>query len=693
MSHHPRILVTAALPYANGSIHIGHLVEYLMTDIYVRALRMAGEDAIYVCADDTHGTPIELSARKAGVTPEAFVAKIAEEHARDFAAFDIHFDHYDSTNSEENRRWAYEIYEKLKAGGHVERRSLEQLYDPEAQRFLPDRFVRGKCPKCGAPDQYGDVCEVCASTYEPTDLVEPYSVISGAKPVLRSSEHLFVRLSDFTPFLREWSAVPGRMQPEIHRFIQSWLEQGLEQWCISRDAPYFGFEIPGEKDKYFYVWLDAPVGYISSSERWAQKVGKPDAADALWRRGEGKIVHVIGKDIIYFHTLFWPAMLKAAGLKTPDHVHVHGMLTVNGVKMSKSRGTFIQAATFREYVDPLYLRYYFASKIGPSAEDIDLSLEELVNRVNAELVNNLANLVARGVSFLATKLGGHYGSLAPDSTHHFERVRQLVVDAREAYRRFDLAGAVRAGVEIASLGNKLFQDGAPWALAKTDEHAARQLVTLCLNIARSATVVVAPAVPGFARKVYPMLGLEGEPQSFAEAEIFELVERPVGTPGRIIDRLERAALERVVEASKPPEAAEASSPEASAKGGAKAAAKAPAKIEVPPLAPEITIDDFGKIDLRVGLVLAADTVEGAKKLLRLTIDVGEARPRNVFAGIREAYEPAQLVGRRVAVVANLKPREMRFGVSEGMVLAGGPGGKDVWVLTLADDAVPGAQIK
>lgn len=673
-----KTLITSALPYANGSIHIGHLVEYLMTDVYVRGLRMSGQEVVYVCADDTHGTPIELNAKKAGVSPEDFVARFAKEHLEDFTSFGIRFDSFYSTNSEENRRWSEEIYEKLKAGGHVERRTISQLYDEEAGRFLPDRFVKGTCPKCGATDQYGDVCESCKSTYDPTDLLEPKSAITGSTPVVRETDNIFVRLGDFTEALKVWTSVEGHLQPEIKRFVDNWLEGGLQDWCISRDAPYFGFEIPGEPGKYFYVWLDAPVGYIASSENWAKQAGCPEEVDRMWRDKEVRLVHVIGKDIIYFHTLFWPAMLHAADLKTPDKVQVHGMLLVDGVKMSKTRGTFINAATFREHLDPLYLRYYFAAKQTGGSEDIDLVLTEFVERVNAELVNTVANLVSRAAAFLKNKLGGSYGALPAGFEAELSEVKDKLAIAEQAYLRFDSASAVRAAVEIAQLGNKIFQDNAPWALIKTDKAKTLELVTLCLNIARAATVALAPAVPEFAKKVYGVFGLEGGPAAFEEGGRFDLVERPMGEPLRLVDRITTAQLEAIVEASKE---------EQPAQGGLQKAE------DFEPLAEEITIDSFLKVDLRVGLVLKAELVEGAKKLLRLTVDVGEGRARNIFAGIREAYAPEQLEGKKVAVVANLKPRKMRFGVSEGMVLAAGPGGKDIQVLSVPDDAKPGSQIR
>lgn len=699
------ILVTAALPYANGSIHIGHLLEYTMTDIYVRALRLAGEDAVYICSDDTHGTPIELSAQKAGVAPEVFVARFAEEHLADFKSFEIRFDSFYSTNSLENRVWVYEIFEKLKAGGYVQRKPLEQLYDEKAGRFLPDRFVKGTCPKCGANDQYGDVCEVCSSTYEPTDLIDPYSVVTGTKPVLKTSEHLFVDLAAFKPMLEKWASTPGRLQPSTRKFVEAWISQGLRDWCISRDPPYFGFQIPGEPEKYFYVWFDAPVGYISSTENWAKSIGKPELAEDIWRRGKGRIEHVIGKDIVYFHTLFWPATLYAAGLTVPSRVQVHGMLTVDGVKMSKSRGTFINASTFRKHVEPVFLRYYFASKIGPNPEDVDLSIDEFVNRVNADLVNNLANLVVRGVQ-LIHRMGGRYGNIHPDATEHLETAKQKLSEAEGCYRAFDLAGATRLAIEVASLGNKLFQDGTPWKLANTDQNAARDLVTLCLNLARAATVILAPVTPSLVEKIYGLLGLPGTPQSFREGAAFDLTDRPTGEPGHVLARFERKAFEAAIEDSKPPELKEAEAKERAekaARGEAEGdeapkkaeAKKSPKKADKEPEPPkEIGIEKFLEIDLRVGLILKAELVEGSDRLLRLTVDVGEAKPRNILAGIRAAYEPALIEGKKIAVVANLAPRKMKdFGTSEGMVLAGGPGGKDIWLCTLSPEAVPGARIR
>ena len=706
-------LITAALPYANGSIHIGHLVEHVMTDVHVRARRLAGDEALFICADDTHGTPIEVNARKAGISPEAFVAKFYDEHLADFRAFQIEFDHYDSTNSEENKAWAYEIYGKLKEKGFVSRRPMMQLFDEKAQRFLPDRFVRGECPNCGAKDQYGDACESCGKTYEPTDLKNPYSTETGTTPVLRESTHLFVALAPFAESLKAWTTTPGRLGDETKNFVAEWISGGLKDWCISRDAPYFGFPIPGEPGKFFYVWMDAPVGYISSTTRWAKKIGKPELADLYWRKNGAHITHVIGKDIVYFHTLFWPAMLEAAELTRPARVHVHGMLTVDGVKMSKTRGTFINAKTFREFVDPVYLRYFFASRLGSSNADIDLSMEEFTNTVNAGLVKNFANLISRAITIL--KDGGRYGQLPPGSETHREFVRARVeAAAKTYYPAFDSASAVAAAIEVASLANKIFQDAEPWKRAKTEPEAARDIATLCLNLARSAAVILAPVVPSLIESVYKILGLPGAPKSFDEANAFDLVDRPIGTPARILDPVDKKQLEAIVEASKPKDGAPTETPQPTngeekrkaPKAEPPAGAIAPVNASKAEAAPskgapaekgppaEISVEELAKVDLRVGLVLSADLVEGADKLLKLSIDLGEPKgPRTIFAGLRSAYEPAALIGKRVVVVANLKPRKMRFGISEGMVLAAGPGGKDIWVLGVPDGAPPGSEIK
>ncbi|MBI4821622.1 MAG: methionine--tRNA ligase [Deltaproteobacteria bacterium] len=694
-------LVTAALPYANGSIHLGHLVEYLMTDIWVRALRLLGEEAYFVCADDTHGTPVEIAALKEGITPEQFIAKMGDEHLRDFSAFGIEFDSYYSTNTDENRKWVHEIYAKLQAADLVRTRRVDQLFDEKAQRFLPDRFVRGECPNCHSKDQYGDVCESCGKTYAPTDLITPYSTLTGTRPISKSTEHQFVELARLTEFLRDWTSAAGRLQPEIRNSLEGWLTQGLADWCISRDAPYFGFEIPNLPNKYFYVWIDAPVGYIASTDNLARLLNRPGLSEAFWREGGANIVHVIGKDIVYFHTLFWPAMLKTAGLTLPSQVRVHGMLTVNGVKMSKSRGTFVLASTYSKHLDPSYLRYYYASKIGPKPEDLDLSIVELSTRVNAELVNNVGNLVYRSAPFLATKLGGLYGKLPAGSEAVVAEARSRIREAAEAYRAFDLATAVRCALAIAEVGNKIFQDAEPWRTAASEPDKTRDTITLCANLGRAAITLLAPVVPDVVERAAKVLGID-PPKHFDEAAAFDLIDRPVSPPTeRILDRLDAKKLEQIIEESKVKDAApEPEKKKKEAKKVAEPEKKGPAQAAKPeakgaPEGPpkEITIDEFSKIDLRVGLVKLAELVEGADKLLKLTIDLGEPDPRTVFAGIRTAYTPEQVTGRKVAVVANLKPRKMKFGLSQGMVLAAGPGGKEIWLLAVPDDAPPGSEIK
>ncbi|MGF1511455.1 MAG: methionine--tRNA ligase [Myxococcota bacterium] len=679
------ILVTHALPYANGSIHIGHLLEAVQTDIYVRARRLEGDNVVFVCADDTHGTPIEINAQKAGMTPEAFVARFASEHVRDYAKFRISYDAFHSTNSEENRRWAHYVYKKLLEGGHVKRRTIEQLYDQEAKRFLPDRFVKGTCPKCGAADQYGDVCENCGSTYEPRELVDPYSVVTGSRPVLRSSEHLFVELASFAEYLQGWVDTPDRLQPEVRRFVQEWIDKGLQDWDISRDAPYFGFEIPDAPGKFFYVWLDAPIGYISATEHWAGLQGRRKMVHEIWSAGSAhpaEIVHVIGKDIIYFHTLFWPAMLKASELRTPVRVQVHGMLTANGAKMSKSRGTFILAETFARHLEPTYLRWYLGAKLSSGIDDIDFSTDEFVQRVNAELVNNLANLVSRGASFLHNKLGGRTGTLPAETEELLALARARVAAARKAYKNWDTARAVRAGLDIADAGNLLFQEKAPWKMVKADPEAARSVVTLGLNLAKAAAIVLAPVVPEPCDKILSILQVDR--RHFQNALNFDIKDgRSIGPMVRIIERVDPKAMERVVEESAGPE------PEPAAKapaGKARAASASEAS-------QTITTNDLFKVDLRAGRVLEAERVEGADKLLRLRVDIGEGEPRQIFAGLAEAYRPQELVGRHVVVVANLKPRKMRFGTSEGMILAAGPGGKDIQVLSVDEGASPGSRIQ
>ena len=666
-----RILVTSALPYANGSIHIGHLVEYIQTDIYVRARRIFGDDIIYMCADDTHGTPIEMRASKEGIAPEELVARYHEEHQRDFADFDIRFDFYGSTNQPENRVWAERIFEALRAGGHIDVRDIEHAYCPSCSRFLPDRYVRGTCPNpaCGAEDQYGDQCEVCNKTYLPTDLIEPHCAECGNAPTRRSSTHYFVKLGDFNEQLLDWTSEPGHLQTETRRFVEEWLKEGLRDWDISRDAPYFGFKIPGEEEKYFYVWLDAPVGYISTTQRWCETRGL-DVEKDFWKNPDCEIHHFIGKDITYFHTLFWPAMLMATGLQLPKAVHVHGFLTVNGQKMSKTRGTFINARTYLDHLSPEYLRYYYASKLGGNADDIDLSFEDFTNRVNAELVNKIVNLASRSIQFITKRLDGKLGKISDEDRALLDQVRARVPEIERCYQTLDYAAAVRIACEIADMGNLYFQERAPFHLIKTEPEAARAVCTTAVNFCRIVMTLVSPVVPTITERVSKMLGAELSWQSLDQ----DLEEMSIGPFERILDRVDPKAIDKIVEASKTEEAAE---PEP----------------EVPVLEAETDYGTFMKIDLRVAEVLTAEVVPKASKLLRLTLNVGPLGKRNVLAGIRETYtDPEKLVGRKVVLVANLAPRKMRGEMSEGMVLAAGEDKTAIKLLELPVDASPGDRI-
>ncbi|NLH47829.1 MAG: methionine--tRNA ligase [Myxococcales bacterium] len=646
-----RILVTCGLPYANGSIHLGHLVEYLYADIWVRYLKMRGHDAIYICADDTHGTPIQVRALKEGVTPEELIARSYDEHVKDFADFHVAFSQFHSTHSPENRKWSERIYLAAKEKGIIARRSIEQLYCPQDKMFLPDRFVRGTCPKCGAADQYGDVCEVCSTTYNPTELKDVHCAVCGTAPEMRSSEHLFFELAKLSDRLREWTTSEGHLQEEVSNYVRKWIEEGLRDWDISRDGPYFGFEIPGEQNKYFYVWLDAPIGYIASTDAYCQRLGL-DVAD-YWERPGTEIYHLIGKDILYFHVLFWPAMLMAADLNLPRQVIVHGFLRVGGEKMSKSRGTFINARTYLNHLDPQYLRYYYAAKLSGKLEDIDLVFEDFVNRVNAELVNKIVNLASRSLSFVGKRFAGKLGRIPADAQAMIadaEREGEAIADA---YERRNLAEAVERICRVAEAGNFYLQSAAPWEAMKTDPERARDICTAAVNLTKLIGLYLKPVLPKLAADLEDLLNV-GDLQ-WADAKADLLDGHVIKDYRHLVQRVEMAQIEAVVEASKVAEAKPAA-PEID--------------YEVEPLAPEIVIDDFAKVDLRVALIEKAERVEGAKKLLSLALDLGPLGKRHVFAGIAEHYaDPAALVGKKVVCVANLAPRKMKWGVSEGMIAA------------------------
>ncbi|HEY3447184.1 MAG TPA: methionine--tRNA ligase [Myxococcales bacterium] len=694
-----KTLVTSALPYANGPIHLGHLVEYLLTDFYVRFLRSCGEDVVYVCADDTHGTPIEIKAQQMGIKPEELVGKIGEEHRRDFAAFGVQFDHYDSTNSPENKYYAELIFDRLRKAGHIVQKPLELTYCEKDKRFLPDRYVRGTCPKCGATDQYGDVCEKCGATYAPTDLKEPKCSICGTPPIRRTSEHYFFKLANFGEYLKEWSGKEGTLDPAIrNNLMGGWLGTGLADWCISRDGPYFGFTIPGETDKFFYVWLDAPIGYISSTERMLKAKGGQGTDLALstyWdEKADARVIHFIGKDILNFHALFWPAVLKGASLKRPERLLVHGMLTINGEKMSKSRGTFITAAQYLEVLDPSYLRYFYAANLGPSPEDIDLSLKEFRLKVNAELVNNLGNLCNRALSILSTRLGGKLsndrnGPLLDDAL-------RTVPIVRAAYAKLEIRQAMRAIVELGERTNKFVQDSKPWEKVTSAPEEARRDLSTIADIAYLVATMLSPVVPKISEEIISQLA--AKPLTFKDLEKATGALLPanhqIGTPKPIIGRLDEKLVEKLVVEGAPAEEKPKAEKKKPAEGAAekKAPATGSGKAEaVPGVA---SYDDFCKLDLRIGKVLAAERVPKADKLLKLTVDLGEPEgPRTIAAGIAEAYAPEQVVGKRVVVVSNLAKRAIRGIESNGMLLAAGEPKAGLTLVDVPGELPPGTRIK
>lgn len=679
-----KILVTSALPYANGAIHLGHMVEHIQTDVWVRFQKMRGHDCHYVCADDTHGTPIMLAAEKRGITPEALIEQVRTEHLADFTGFHIGYDNYYSTNSPENKAFAETIYRKLKADGKIVSRTIEQLFDPEKQMFLPDRFVKGECPKCGAKDQYGDNCEVCGATYSPTELKNPFSAVSGATPVLRTSEHYFFRLGECADFLKEWTAgatlradgvsLP-HLQHESLNKMNEWIEGGLQDWDISRDAPYFGFEIPDAPGKYFYVWLDAPIGYMASFKHLCERTGidfdeyfKPDSTAEMY--------HFIGKDILYFHALFWPAMLKYAGYRAPTGVFAHGFLTVDGQKMSKSRGTFITAKSYLECgLNPEWMRYYIAAKLNARIEDIDLSLDDFIARVNSDLVGKYVNIASRAAGFIAKRFGGQLASSIADNELLVRLQREAAVIAA-AYEAREYAKALRDVMALADLVNAYVDANKPWELARQEGQDARlqEVCSVLINAFRLLTIYLKPVLPKLSEGVEAFLGIDTLVWSDSETLLLGHVIQPYQ---HLMQRIEPALVDKLIEANK--RSMEQTSTPA---------------VQCEPLAETITIDDFAKVDLRVGKVLACQFVEGSDKLLQFTVDLG-FETRNIFSGIRKAYgEPEKLVGRSVIVVANLAPRKMRFGVSAGMIVcaSGTDDAQGLFLLDTDAGAAPGMRI-
>lgn len=676
-----RYLVTPALPYANGPIHIGHLVEHVQVDVFVRALRMAGEDVLFVCGADAHGTPIELNAAKEGVTPEVFAQRWHDAHEKSFETFGVRFDSgYGTTHTPENEKHAGKIFEALQARGDVEVRSVEQLFDPEAKRFLPDRMVRGTCPKCGAEDQYGDSCEVCGATYNPSDLKEPKSAISGATPVLKSSDHYFVKLGRYQEMLEDFTQKSGAVPSEIAQYISTWLEGGLKDWDVSRDGPYFGFKIPGEEDKYFYVWMDAPIGYISLTER-ALTESSLEWTD-YWSSEDTEIHHFIGKDIVYFHTLFWPAMLQAAGYNLPTTVNVHGMLTVDGQKMSKTRGTFILADTFAEFVEPEALRYYLACKLNTSPDDIDFSLEDFVLRVNADLVNKVVNLLSRTVPMIHRHNDGNVGAFDSAATEIREAVLVANEEIESLYRAKQFSQVVRKVTHIADIANRYLQDAAPWNTVKTDKELGLSQLSTALWVGKTCVAWLKPIVPHVAKLTEEMLSSTG----FTFQNATEPLERgmAVAPYTRLFERVNDKDVAKLVERTKADVAAFQGDSKADQSKGVK---KKEAKVATDSSG-TIDFKAFAALDLRVAKVVEASDVDGADRLLRLTLDVGELGTRQVLSGVKPEIQASDILGKNVILVANLAPRKMKFGVSEGMVLAAG----DIPSLVVAPDAKPGEKV-
>ncbi|WP_345548918.1 methionine--tRNA ligase [Microbulbifer aestuariivivens] len=671
-----KILVTSALPYANGSLHLGHILEYIQTDIWARFQRARGHHCLYMCADDAHGTAIMLKAEQLGLTPEQHIANMQAEHERDFSDFLIGVDNYHSTHSEENRELSSMIYKRLRDNGHIASRTITQAFDPEKELFLADRYIKGTCPRCKTPDQYGDNCEACGATYSPTELIDPVSVISGATPVEKESEHFFFTLPQFTDFLKAWTR-SGTLQNEVANKLSEWLDEGLQEWDISRDAPYFGFEIPDAPGKYFYVWLDAPIGYMASLKNYCDQKGL-DWLDYWKKDSDAEVYHFIGKDIVNFHALFWPAMLDSADYRTPTKVCVHGFLTVNGKKMSKSRGTFINARNYLDHLHPEYLRYYFAAKLGGSVDDLDLNLEDFIAKVNSDLVGKVVNIASRTAKFVSKSGGVLAAQLADEALwNQFVEAAPRIADF---YESREYARAMREIMALADAANAWIADKAPWSLAK-EAGREDEVLAICsqgVNMFRALITWLAPVLPETAQKAEAFLGAELDWHSATTP----LAGHSINKFKPLMQRVEQPQVDAILESAR----------ESLAQLQAEAAgAQQSGPLADDPIADEIQFDDFAKVDLRIALIANAEHVEGAGKLLKLTLDLG-GETRQVFAGIKSAYSPQDLIGKHTVMVANLAPRKMRFGVSEGMVLAAGPGGKDLWILEPHAGAQPGMRV-
>lgn len=683
-----KILVTSALPYANGGIHLGHLMEVIQTDIWVRLQKLQGHDCVYVCADDAHGTAIMLSAETEGISAQALIDAVNEEHQRDFSDFLIDFDNFYSTHSEENRILSESIYKALDANGHIARRKIKQLFDPEKELFLADRYITGTCPKCKTEDQYGDNCEVCGSTYNPSELIDPKSSISGATPIEKESEHYFFTLPAFREMLQTWTR-SGTLQDSVANKLSEWLDDDLQEWDISRDAPYFGFEIPDAPGKYFYVWLDAPIGYMASFQNLCAR--SDYKFEDYWNPdSENEVYHFIGKDIINFHTLFWPAMLTSAGYRTPTAVYVHGFLTVDGTKMSKSRGTFINARTYLDHLNPEYLRYFLAAKLSSGIDDLDLNLEDFAQRVNSDLVGKVVNIASRCAGFISKGFEGRLASEL-DTPELLEEIQTAKPEITQHFNAREYGKAVRQIMALADKANQYINDKQPWVIAKTDKQSLelQQICSTGLNAFRLLITYLKPVLPAMAEKAEAFLNVE--PLIWADIDSL-LVSHNINKFQPLMTRVEADKVQAMVSATQ----AEFDQQQ-QAKTSANKDTDQAMNEDDSGLEPEIEFDDFIKVDLRVAKIETAEHVEGADKLLRLVLDLGLDKTgapltRTVFSGIKSAYDPATLVGKLTVVVANLKPRKMKFGISEGMILAAGPGGEEIWLIEPHEGAIPGMRI-
>lgn len=671
------ILVTSALPYANGPIHLGHLVEYIQTDIWVRFQKLIGNRCLYFCADDTHGTAIMLSAQKKGISEEQWIAEMSQQHQDDFAGFGIAFDQYGSTHSEENRQLCHDIWARTLEQDLIVQRDVQQLYDPEKNTFLADRFVKGTCPYCKSPDQAGDNCDRCSKTYNATELIDPVSTISGAAPELRTAPHFFFQLEKQREVVQQWVTTPGHLQPETANYLKGhFLNDVLRDWDLSRSAPYFGFEIPDHPGQYWYVWFDAPVGYIATTWQWCKE--HHESLDDWWKNQDVEIHHFIGKDIVYFHALFWPAVLQTAGFQLPSKLHVHGFLTVNNRKMSKRDGTFIRGRKYLEHLEPGYLRYYYASKLTCNQDDLDLNLDEFIEKVNTDLVNKVVNLASRSAKF------GHKTGLSaqyPDDQGRFQKGIEQGQAIKAAYENCEFSRAMRLILELADQANQFVEHAQPWKMAKDPDQqvALQETVTVALNLFRQIVIYLSPVLPDLAEKTGQLLG---DPLTSWDQASQPLVDRPINPYSHLMQRINAKDVETMIDETKDENAA-ANTPAFSDTDDA---------LKAEPLADECTIDDFIKVDLRVARIVAAEEVPEARKLLKLIVSLGGDNTRQVFAGIKAAYKPEELVGRLVVVVANLKPRQMKFGLSEGMVAASGSGGSEVFLLSPDSGAVPGQRV-